>query len=81
MQQAELRQSLNLQLAKYEAAIAEFTAIDAQLQLQEKTARTADMIRINRETINAMERSAELVRERLRNCAHPTRSPLVQQTI
>lgn len=67
MAETDLIKALNHQLAKYEAAVAEFTAIDAQLQAQERTARVADMIRINRETINAMERGASLIRERLKS--------------
>jgi hypothetical protein len=58
-------QALERQLAKYDAALAEFMAIDMQLRSQEISARASDMIRINRETINSMTRSAELVRERL----------------
>jgi hypothetical protein len=57
--------TLQLQLAKYQAAITEFLAIDAELQQQPVTPRVMDMRRINRETINAMERSIELVHERI----------------
>lgn len=57
--------TLQRQLAKYETAIAEFAAIDAELERQPRTARVADMLRVNKETIRAMERSIELVRERI----------------
>jgi hypothetical protein len=57
--------ALQRQLAKYETAIAEFAAIESELQHQSVTPRVADLLRINRETIRAMERSIELVRERI----------------
>jgi hypothetical protein len=66
MADSDLVHSLQNQLHKYESAIAEFTAVDSQLKLNPLTARVADMIRINRETINSMERSAELVRQRIK---------------
>jgi hypothetical protein len=81
MPDSDLVATLNQQLAKYDAAIAEFSAIDSQLRLQARNARVADMLRLNRETINAIERSAELIRERLRsatasrNSATPFASP------
>jgi hypothetical protein len=65
MPDADLVATLSQQLAKYEAAVEEFRVVEAQLQAQRLTARLADMLRLNRETINAMERSAELLRERL----------------
>ena len=67
--------ALQKQLTKYESAITEFRAVEAELQCAPVTARTADMMRINRETINAMERSIELVQERLRGARErPVRS-------
>jgi hypothetical protein len=57
--------ALQKQLAKYETAVAEFVAVEVELQRQSVTPRIADMLRINRETIRAMERSIELVRERI----------------
>jgi hypothetical protein len=74
MPESDLVTALNHQLAKYDAAIAEFSAVEAQLQLQPRTPRVVDMLRINRETINAIERSAELVRERLAAAATSRRS-------
>ncbi len=65
MTDTDLVTSLKLQLAKYDAAIAEFNAVDAQLRMQAKDARVSDMLRVNREAINSMERSAELVKVRL----------------
>ena len=57
--------ALQRQLAKYEASLAEFTAVEAELRLRTQSAYTADMLRTNRETINAIQRSAEMVRARL----------------
>ena len=57
--------ALERQLDKCDAALTEFSAIDAQLRDQKLTPRVAEMIRVNRETIGAMERSMELMRERL----------------
>ncbi len=68
--------SLRLQLQNFNDAIIEFTAIEAELQRQPKTVRSADLLRINRETINSMTRSAELVRERL--VAVATRPPVAK---
>lgn len=70
----DLRKALQLQLNRYEAAVAEFHAIEAQLKQQPISARVSDLIRINRETINAMARSAEMVKERL--AALPQRAEL-----
>lgn len=58
-------ETLERQLAKCEAAITEFSAIDAQLREQRLNPRVADMIRVNRDTINTMERSMALMRLRL----------------
>ena len=57
--------ALELQLAKYENAIEEFKSMDTELRRQPLTARVADMIRLNLETIQAMTRSVELVRARI----------------
>ena len=57
--------TLQKQVAKYESALAEFLLIESELRLRGTSARVADMLRINRETINSMERSLELVRMRL----------------
>lgn len=61
---------LQRQHHKYSAAIAEFEAVEAELKLRPRTARTLDMIRLNRETINAMKRSIELIEERMRHREH-----------
>lgn len=52
-------------LDKCEAALTEFSAIDAQLRDQRLTPHVAEMIRVNRDTIVAMERSMQLIRQRL----------------
>lgn len=57
--------TLKKQIAKYDAALTEFLSVECELRLRSDSARVADMRRINRETINAMERSLELVRMRL----------------
>lgn len=57
--------ALERHLDKCEAALTEFSAVDAQLREQKLTPRVAEMIRVNRDTIAAMERSMELLRERL----------------
>lgn len=57
--------ALERHLDKCEAALTEFSAVDAQLRDQALTARVAEMIRVNRDTIGAIERSMELMRERL----------------
>ena len=65
MANEELLRTLQHQLKRYESAAEEFSAIEAHLQAQEKTARVVDMIRINRQTIGAMRRSADLIKERI----------------
>lgn len=57
--------ALERHLDKCEAALTEFSAVDAQLRDQTLTPRVAEMIRVNRDTIGAIERSMELMRERL----------------
>jgi hypothetical protein len=81
MPETDIVAALNQQLAKYDAAVTEFSAIDAQLRMQERNPRVADMLRLNRETINAIERSAELVRERLKNAqdARASTTPFSQR--
>jgi hypothetical protein len=58
---------LHRQLHRFSNAIAEFEAMGAELKARQPDARVADMIRLNRETINSMRRSAELVQERLKS--------------
>jgi hypothetical protein len=65
MPDREAIEKLERQLAKCEEAVTEFSAVDAQLRDQKLNPRVADMIRVNRETIGAMERSMDLIRERL----------------
>ena len=57
--------TLERHLVKCEAALTEFSAIDAQLRDQRLTPHVADMIRVNRDTSASMERSMELIRLRL----------------
>jgi hypothetical protein len=57
---------LQRQLQRYSTGIAEFKAMAAELKMKRLDARVADMIRLNRETIGAMQRSAELVEHRLK---------------
>jgi len=57
--------TLERHLEKCEAALTEFSAIDAQLRDQPLTPQVGDMIRINRDTIASMERSMALIRLRL----------------
>ena len=57
--------ALERQLDKCEAAVTEFHAIDAQLRDQRLTPHVADMITVNRGTIAAIERSMEVMRQRL----------------
>jgi hypothetical protein len=66
---------LQRQLNKFSNAIAEFEAMGAELRARPIDARVADMIRLNRETVNAMRRSAELVEERLRNAETRAKPP------
>jgi len=57
--------TLERHLDKCEAALTEFSAIDAQLRDQRLTPQVAEMIRVNRNTIASMERSMALIRQRL----------------
>ncbi|HUR58398.1 MAG TPA: hypothetical protein VM029_11850 [Opitutaceae bacterium] len=74
--------TLQKQAAKYESALAEFVLIENELRLRGSSARVADMLRINRETINSMERSLELVRLRLASAVNsrPSGAPFATRT-
>lgn len=66
MATSELIDALERKLETCEAALTEFSAVDAQLREQKLNPRVSDMIRVNRDTINSIERSMDLMRERLR---------------
>jgi hypothetical protein len=87
MQDIELS-TLRKQVEKYEAALAEFLLVESELRRRGSSARVADMLRINRETINSMERSVELVKMRLAAAEMPrgsgtpfAASATVQETV
>ena len=56
---------LKRQLSRLSNAIAEFEAMAAELKERRPDARVTEMIRMNRETLTAIYRSAEIVEERL----------------